>query len=75
MKYTGNICDGCGLPFSDEDDVVVCPECGTPQHRECYEKENKCVCSHLHTEDYTWKGIVNKEAPIPEIKKELIKAL
>ena len=72
MKYTGNICDGCGLPFSDEDDVVVCPECGTPQHRECYEKENKCVCSHLHTEDYTWKGIVNKEAPIPEIKKELI---
>lgn len=72
MKYTGNICDGCGLPFTDEDDVVVCPECGTPQHRECYDKENKCVCSHLHGEDYAWQGITKNEAPLPETKRETI---
>ena len=72
MKYTGNVCDGCGLPFNDGDDVVVCPECGTPQHRECYEKENKCVCDHLHAEGYTWQGIVKKEAPLPEERRETI---
>lgn len=72
MKYNGNICNGCGLPFTDEDDVVVCPECGTPQHRECYEKENKCVCAHLHAEGYTWQGIVHKEAPLPEVKRETV---
>lgn len=72
MKYTGNICDGCGQPFNDEDDVVVCPDCGTPQHRECYEKENKCVCSHLHGEDYAWNGIVHKETPLPEAKRETV---
>lgn len=72
MKYTGNICDGCGLPFTDEDDVVVCPECGTPQHRECYDKENKCVCSHRHGEEYNWQGTVKKEPNIPEEKRETI---
>ena len=72
MKYNGNICNGCGQPFTDEDDVVVCPECGTPQHRECYDKENKCVCAHLHGEDYVWQGIVHKEAPLPETKRETV---
>lgn len=72
MKYTGNICKGCNLPFEDGDDVVVCPECGTPQHRECYAKENKCVCAHLHGEDYAWQGKVNNESPLPVQKTETV---
>lgn len=72
MKYTGNSCKGCGLPFNEDDDIVVCPECGTPQHRECYDKENKCVCSHLHGEDYAWQGVVIRESPLPEEKKETV---
>ncbi len=70
MKYTGNLCQGCNRPFEDGDDVVVCPECGTPQHRECYEKENRCVCAHMHGDGYTWKGTVKNEAPFPAEKKE-----
>lgn len=61
MKYTGNPCAGCGKVFTDDDDIVVCPECGTPQHRECYDKENRCVCEALHFEEYTWHGTVNNE--------------
>ena len=72
MKYTGNICKGCGEAFDDNDDVVVCPECGTPQHRECYDKENKCVCAHLHGEAYTWQGKVNNESPLPKEKAETV---
>lgn len=55
MKYTDEICQGCGEKFCDKDDIVVCPECGTPQHRACYNKENKCVNEHLHSENYEWK--------------------
>lgn len=72
MKYTGNVCPGCNEAFNDGDDVVVCPECGTPQHRECFEKENKCVCSHLHGEAYSWQGVTKKEAPLLKEKKETI---
>lgn len=55
MEYINEICQGCGRKFADGDDVVVCPECGTPQHRECYQKENKCVNEHLHSDNYEWK--------------------
>jgi len=60
MIYNGNICPGCGRMITENDDIVVCPECATPQHRECYEKENKCVNAHLHAEGYEWK---NENAP------------
>ena len=72
MKYTGNICPGCNEAFTDTDDVVVCPECGTPQHRECYDSENRCVCSHLHGENYAWQGKVNNESSLPTEKVETV---
>ena len=56
MKYLNSVCDGCGLPLREDDDIVVCPECGTPQHRECYKKENRCVNEHRHSEGFEWEG-------------------
>lgn len=64
MDYTGNICPGCDIAFTDCDDIVVCPECGTPQHRECYEKENKCVNSDKHAEGYVWQGVTFKKPTV-----------
>ena len=55
MIYKDINCPGCGRPFEENDDVVVCPECATPQHRECYEKENRCVNADLHSDGYEWK--------------------
>lgn len=54
MDYKGMICDGCREPFEDGDDIVVCPECGTPQHRSCYEKNNRCVNEYLHSPEFSW---------------------
>lgn len=54
MNFTGKICDGCRKPFEDGDDIVVCPVCGTPQHRSCYEKNHHCVNEYLHSPDFTW---------------------
>lgn len=67
MIYTGNICDGCGKVFEDGDDVIVCPECATAQHRECYEKNNRCVNAHLHKDGFVWKA---QNTPSPKIKAE-----
>ena len=30
MKYKGEKCAACGKEFTEDDDVVVCPECGSP---------------------------------------------
>ncbi len=63
MIYKGNICDGCGKVFDENDDIVVCPDCATPQHRECYEKNNSCVNAHLHGENWNWEGQTENSAP------------
>lgn len=45
-----------GILFED-DDVVVCPDCGAPYHRECYEKIGKCVYSDLHGTDKQYDAL------------------
>ncbi len=64
MRYTGNICDGCKEVFKEEEDIVVCPECATPQHRSCYDENGKCVNEHLHSEGFQWQGESVNEAPL-----------
>lgn len=64
MRYTGNNCDGCNKPLLDDEDIVVCPECATPQHRKCYDEKHQCVNAHLHSADFEWKGEVNTKKTI-----------
>ena len=54
-NYTGKKCFSCGEAFKDGDDIVVCPECGTPYHRECYLKEGKCINDALHESGQSWE--------------------
>ena len=42
-KYYGCPCEGCGKPLTLQDDIVVCPDCGAPYHRVCYEKLGQCI--------------------------------
>lgn len=42
MKYSNYKCPVCNNQFTEDDDVVVCPDCGTPHHRECYIHKGKC---------------------------------
>ena len=44
-KYYGCPCEGCGRPLALTDDIVVCPDCGAPYHRTCYEKLGRCIHS------------------------------
>ena len=56
----------CSEKFTEEDDVVVCPECGTPYHRACYAKEGKCVNTFLHENGGSWKPSYDVGSGIPE---------
>ncbi len=47
-RYTGDECAVCNVTFKDGDDVVVCPVCGTPHHRACYNKDTGCAHSDWH---------------------------
>ena len=54
-RYAGCKCFACGKVFTEQDDVVVCPDCGTPYHRECYSVEEGCSNTALHDNGGTWQ--------------------
>lgn len=54
-NYTGSTCPVCHKPFTPTDDVVVCPDCGTPYHRACWPADGVCVHAALHGTGFEWK--------------------
>lgn len=54
MDYVGLKCPVCGKAFTKNDDIVVCPQCGAPYHRACYEKAGKCVFEDRHGTSFAW---------------------
>lgn len=66
FRYTGNLCPICNEHFKAEDDIVVCPLCGTPHHRECYKKNGECAHSEKHSDGYRWESSSTTPPPAPE---------
>jgi len=60
--YENNKCPVCGKEFAEGDDVVSCPECGTPHHRECYKSLGKCVNKDKHGTDFVYNRNNNEES-------------
>ena len=61
-RYIGQNCPVCNEQFDEKSDVVVCPECGAPHHRECYKQKGECFYKEHH-------GTENGYIP-PEPKEE-----
>lgn len=55
-NYIGVQCPVCEKRFVDGDDVVVCPICGAPHHRACYQQLGKCALDDHHAPDYAWEN-------------------
>ncbi|MCH5325155.1 MAG: hypothetical protein J1E39_08065 [Eubacterium sp.] len=49
-------CPVCGETFAPDSDIVVCPECGAPHHRECFHTAGHCAYEQQHAEGFEWKG-------------------
>lgn len=47
-NYNNIACPYCGKLFNESDDIVVCPDCGTPHHRECYKAAGHCASMEKH---------------------------
>ena len=55
MSFYENVCcPVCNKEFVEGDDIVTCPECGTPHHRECYDIIGRCVNHGLHKAGYSF---------------------
>lgn len=54
MNYKDAKCPVCEKPLKEGEDIVVCPDCGAPYHRECYKELGKCAFEHLHANGETW---------------------
>ncbi len=55
MNYDNLICRHCGKPMLGSEDIVVCPVCATPQHRECWMQAGHCANDSLHASGFVWK--------------------
>ena len=56
MKDFRNMsCAACGVVFDEDSDIVVCPVCGAPHHRECWMSEGHCACEEKHIDGYEWQ--------------------
>lgn len=61
MDYLDLKCPVCEKEFCQGEDVVVCPECGTPHHRECYEINNKCFYEDKHGDGFSYEDIKTED--------------
>ena len=65
LDYEGCPCRICGKEFTASDDIVVCPDCGTPYHRSCWKEAGACTNTELHETGGSWK-VINKQKKKPE---------
>ncbi len=59
-------CALCHAYLFPEDDVVYCPVCGAPHHRECYNSIEHCALESLHNTENQYDKIKKQEQPKEE---------
>ncbi|MBR0414901.1 MAG: DUF2628 domain-containing protein [Clostridia bacterium] len=64
--FENKSCDYCGEPFAKNDDIVVCPDCGAPYHRACWDKHGECAHKAEHAAGYAYTKEATATAPVPE---------
>ena len=60
-SYKNEKCPVCDTEFKDGDDIVTCPVCGTPHHRECYNKIGHCINEDKHKDGFEYKKTATKQ--------------
>ena len=52
--YDGLTCPVCHARFFEDEDIVFCPVCGAPHHRECWNLAGHCAYEDAHGTDRQW---------------------
>ena len=69
FRYENQPCPVCQQSFQPDDDIVVCPVCGTPHHRDCYKQNGECGNFEKHNEGFRWAP-EKAEEPIETAQNE-----
>ncbi len=72
-NFKGQECPVCHQIFQESDDIVVCPECGTPHHRECYLKTGHCSNEENHGKQTYQEQQREKERAAEEEQREQLR--
>lgn len=70
LNIEGQKCPVCNAYLFAEDDVVFCPTCGAPHHRDCYNAIGHCGLEHTHGTDQQYDRIKNAEKEAPRQTQE-----
>ena len=62
-NYLGVQCPVCSKRFAQADDIVVCPICGAPHHRECYAQRGECAFTQDHISGKEWRPPADENQP------------
>ena len=74
MNFEGRKCVVCSAYLFEDDDIIVCPECGAPHHRDCWNSIGRCRLEELHGTEQQYKyepeeEKSEQETAAPEEKK------
>ena len=72
LNIKGSSCARCKAYLFEEDDIVFCPVCGAPHHRECYNSLGHCALEEFQGtyQEYSKIKEEPKEQKEPTDKKE-----
>ena len=71
-NYIGVKCPVCSKKFTRADDIVVCPICGAPHHRDCYKQTNECAFIADHPGGKVWRN--PQEPPTTQAEQQEVRA-
>ena len=61
LNTDGVSCVRCHAYLFPEDDIVYCPVCGAPHHRECYNQLGHCALEEFHGTDRQYDKVKARE--------------
>ena len=70
LKTEGVTCVRCHAYLFDDDDIVYCPVCGAPHHRDCYNEIGHCALEEFHGTDKQYDKVKSAEETIPAREAE-----
>lgn len=70
LKTDGVTCARCHAYLFEDDDVVYCPVCGAPHHRDCYNELGHCALEEFHGTDRQYDKLKTAEENLPAKEKE-----
>lgn len=72
LEIEGCSCVRCKAYLFSEDDIVYCPICGAPHHRECYNELGHCALEELHgtPEEYSRERVLEARLLAQENEKQ-----